>query len=81
MLVAGVAAVIAGARWRLGGLLIPGAVALVVAALGQLARGLATLPRWIGLAIAGTLLIAAGARIESLRRAGRRAAGWVGRLR
>ena len=81
VLVAGVVAVLAGARWQLGGLLIPGAVALVVAALGQVVGGLATLPRWIGLAIAGTLLIAAGARIESLRRAGRRAAGWVGRLR
>ena len=70
-----------GGRWQLGGLLIPGAVALVIAALGQLSRGLATLPRWIGLAIAGTLLIVAGARVEALRRSGRRVIGWVGQLR
>lgn len=81
VLATSLAAVVAGARWRLGGLLLPGAAALVIAALAQVYSGLANLPRWIGLGIAGTLLIVAGARIEALRREGRRAAGWVGDLR
>jgi hypothetical protein len=81
VLAAGVAAAIAGAAWRVGGLLIPAAVALAVAALGQLISGLANLPRWVGLGLAGILLITAGARVEALRREGRRAATWVGELR
>ncbi len=81
VLLLGVIAAVAGARWRLGGLLLPAAAALGVAALGQLLSGLANLPRWVGLALAGTLLIVAGARIEALRREGHRAATWVGELR
>ncbi|MCU0300248.1 MAG: hypothetical protein MUF35_01430 [Candidatus Nanopelagicales bacterium] len=81
VLVAGVLAAVAGARWRLGGLLIPAAVALTIAALGQLVSGLANLPRWVGLGLAGILLIATGARVEALRREGHRAAAWVGGLR
>jgi peptidoglycan/LPS O-acetylase OafA/YrhL len=72
---------VVGARWRLGGLLLPGAAALVIIALAQAYSGLSNLPRWIGLGIAGTLLIVAGARVEALRREGRRAAAWVGDLR
>ena len=81
VLVAGVIAVVVGARQRLAGLFIPGAIALVIAAGAQLWSGLETLPRWGALAIAGTLLVVAGARIEWLRREGRRAVGWVGELR
>ena len=43
--------------------------------------GLSNLPRWVGLAIAGTLLVLAGARIEWLRRESRRAVGWLEGLR
>jgi hypothetical protein len=81
VLLAGVVGAIAGARWRLGGLLLPAAAALGITALGQLISGLANLPRWVGLGLAGALLIVAGARIEALRREGRRAAAWVGELR
>ncbi len=77
VLVAGVVAVIVGARRRLGGLLIPGAAALVITATAQLWSGLAALPRWLGLGLAGVMLVVAGARIEWLRREGRRAVGWV----
>ena len=79
--VACVIAVIVGARLRLGGLLIPAAAALVIAACAQVWSGLSTLPRWVGLAIAGTLLVLAGARIEWLRRERRRAVGWLEALR
>jgi hypothetical protein len=61
----------------MGGLLIPASLALSVAALAQVWSGLSNLPRWVALAIAGTLLVLAGARIEWLRREGRRAVGWV----
>lgn len=81
VLVLGVAGAAAGARLRLGGLLLPSALALIIAALAQLVSGLSNLPRWLGLGIAGVLLIVAGARLEALRRQGRRAATWVGELR
>lgn len=81
VLLLGVVAVVVGARERLAGLFVPGAIALVIAAGAQLWSGLETLPRWGALAIAGTLLVVAGARIEWLRREGRRAVGWVGELR
>jgi hypothetical protein len=55
----------------------PASLALSIAALAQVWSGLSNLPRWVGLAIAGTLLVLAGARIEWLRREGRRAVGWV----
>jgi hypothetical protein len=77
VLLASVIAMAVGARMHLGGLLLPAALALTIAALAQVWSGLSNLPRWVGLAIAGTLLVLAGARIEWLRREGRRAAGWV----
>jgi hypothetical protein len=81
VLVASVIAMVLGARLRLGGLLIPASLALGIAALAQVWSGLANLPRWVGLAIAGTLLVVAGARLERLRTQGRRAVGWVEGLR
>ena len=81
VLVVGVTGAAVGARLHLGGLLLPSALALTIAALAQLVSGLANLPRWLGLGIAGILLIAAGARLEVLRREGRRAVTWVGQLR
>jgi hypothetical protein len=81
VLVASVIAMVLGARLRLGGLLIPASLALGIAALAQVWSGLANLPRWVGLAIAGTLLVVAGARLERLRAQGRRTVGWVEGLR
>ncbi len=77
VLIASVIAMVLGARLHLGGLLIPASLALVIASLAQVWSGLSNLPRWVGLAIAGTLLVTAGARIEWLRREGRRAVGWM----
>ncbi len=81
LLFAGVLAVVVGARTRLGGLLLPAALALIITAGAQVWGGLATLPRFLGLALAGTLLVVAGARIEWLRREGRRMRSWVAGLR
>ncbi|MGB7983247.1 MAG: hypothetical protein WCF36_20900, partial [Candidatus Nanopelagicales bacterium] len=81
LLVAGVLAVVLGARSRLGGLLIPAALALLITAGAQIWGGLATLPRFLALASAGTLLVLAGARIEWLRSQGRRMRNWVQGLR
>lgn len=81
LLIASVIAAVLGARLHLGGLLIPASLALSIAAMAQVFSGLSNLPRWVGLAIAGTLLVLAGARIEWLRHEGRRAVGWVEGLR
>ncbi len=72
-----VAAMVLGARLHLGGLLIPASLALAITAFAQVWSGLSNLPRWVGLGIAGTLLVVAGARIEWLRREGRRAVTWM----
>ncbi len=77
VLIASVTAMVIGGRLHVGGLLLPASLALTIAALAQVWSGLSNLPRWVGLAIAGTLLVLAGARIEWLRREGRRAVGWV----
>jgi len=77
VLVAAVTAMVIGARLHMGGLLLPASLTLVIAALAQVWGGLSNLPRWVGLAIAGTVLVLAGARIEGLRREGRRAVGWM----
>ncbi len=81
LLVAGVLAVALGARTRLGGLLIPAALALAITAGAQLWGSLTALPRFLGLAIAGTLLVLAGARIEWLRQEGGRIRSWAQGLR
>lgn len=81
LLAAAVLAVVVGARLRMGGLLLPGACALVIVAGAQVFSGLAALPRWIALGLAGVTLVAAGARIEWLRHEGRRAVGWMEGLR
>ena len=47
----------------------------------QVWSGLASLPRWIGLGLAGTALVLAGARIEWLRGEGGRARAWLRELR
>lgn len=81
VLAVSVAAVVAGARWGLAGLLLPGVAALVLAVGGQAWTGLVALPRWVALGIAGVVLVGAGARIEWLRGQGGRARRWLHGLR
>ena len=70
-----------GARSRLGGLFYPGAlVLLVIAVIGLVDLG-RSLPQWVSFAIAGTALLLAGARWESMRRFGQHQARWVSALR
>lgn len=81
LLIVTVAIVIAGTRLHLAGLLVPAAAALVILSGAQVWSGLSTLPRWTALALAGTLLVVTGARLERLRDRGRQAVDWAGALR
>jgi hypothetical protein len=70
-----------GARSRLGGLFYPGAfVLLVIAVIGVVDLG-RSMPQWVSFAIAGTALLLAGARWESMRRFGQHQVRWVSALR
>ena len=70
-----------GARSRLGGLFYPGAfVLLVIAVIGVVDLG-RSMPQWVSFAIAGTALLLAGARWESMRRFGQHHVRWVSALR
>ena len=80
VLVAGVLAVAVGAHGRLAGLLVPGSIALTVAGGAQLWGGLASLPRWVALGLAGATLVTLGARIEWLRGRGRTLRAFAGAL-
>jgi hypothetical protein len=80
IITASVAAIL-GARQRWSGLFFPGiALALVIAAIELVELG-RYMPQWVSFAIAGALLIAAGARWEWLRQQGRVSAAWVRTLR
>ena len=68
---AGLAAL--GARLRVKAALIVGVLATVVAGLGQVLALVHLVPRWVALAVAGTLLLLAGFSTERLGRAGRHA--------
>jgi hypothetical protein len=81
VLVASVAVVVVGSQLRLSGLLVPGAAALVIVGTAQVWTGLLGMPRWLGIAVAGTVLFVGGARIEWLRARGRRARRFVDDLR
>jgi len=70
-----------GARSRLGGLFYPGAfVLMVIAVIGVVDLG-RFLPQWVSFAIAGSALLVAGAKWESMRRFGQHQARWVSALR
>lgn len=77
VLVVGGVLMVIGARHHALGVLLPASAAVLVAGSAQVWTGLATLPRWIALALVGTLLVLAGARFEWMRDEGRRARTWV----
>jgi hypothetical protein len=77
VLVVGAAVLVVGVRLRAGGLVLPAATAVAIAALAQVWTGLQGLPRWLALALVGVVLVAAGARFEWVRAEGRRAGAWV----
>ncbi len=77
VLVASVGCLLLGVRAHMLGLVIPGAVAVSIASTAQLWATLDTLPRWLALALAGSVLIVVGARIEWVRGQGERAGDWL----
>jgi hypothetical protein len=77
----GLAGLAFGARLRTAGLVVPSAVALVLAGAAQIWGGLAAMPRWVALALAGAALIIVGARLERLRGRGRELGDFVDSLR
>lgn len=81
LLAIGVIAAVIGARQRWGGLLFPG-LGLVLLVVGiELIEVGRFLPEWLSFAVAGAVLIAAGARWEWVRDRGRHGAAWVRRMR
>ncbi len=81
VLIAGVSVVAVGARTRLAGLFLPGALALGIVGGAQVWTGLAALTRWFAIGLAGATLFILGARIEWVRRGGREARTFVASLR
>jgi hypothetical protein len=77
----GVLLSIFGARWRLAGLLFPGLLAVLAVTSIQLIELGRFLPQWVSFAVAGILLLAAGARWESVRRLSGHGSAWVRELR
>ena len=73
----GVGCLVLGVRTHMLGLVVPAAVAVSIASTAQLWATLDTLPRWLALALAGSALIVAGARIEWVRGQGERAGDWL----
>ncbi len=71
---------VVGAIRMQGGLLFPSASAVGIAAGAQLWSSTAALPRWIVLAIAGSALVATGARLEWLGLQRSRVSSWLHRL-
>ena len=81
LLAIGVIAAVIGGRQRWGGLFFPG-LALVLLVVGiELIEVGRFLPQWLSFAVAGAVLIAAGARWEWVRDRGRHGAAWVRRMR
>ncbi len=81
LLAIGVIAAVIGARQRWAGLFFPG-LALVLLVVGiELIEVGRFLPQWLSFAVAGAVLVAAGARWEWVRDRGRHGAAWVRRMR
>ncbi len=80
LLAIGVVAAVVGGWRRWSGLFFPGLALTVVVVAIQLVELGRFLPQWVSFAIAGALLIAAGARWEWVRDRGRVGAAWVRRL-
>ena len=75
------AAVLAGAVWRLQAPLLLGAAGLVVLGIDQWGGYLVALPRWITLGAVGVVLMWVGATFEHRRRDWRHASDVIGRFR
>ncbi len=75
------AAVLAGAVWRLQAPLLLGAAGLVVLGVDQWGGYLVQLPRWITLGAVGVVLMWVGATFEHRRRDWRRASDVIGQFR
>jgi hypothetical protein len=80
VLLVGVALTVVGARQRIAGLLFPGLLAVLAVASIQLIELGRFLPQWVSFAVAGAVLVAAGARWEAVRRLGGRGTVWVRQL-
>jgi hypothetical protein len=79
--VAAAALVVIGARQRWAGVFWPGLVCLVLVVGAQLFDLADRLPPWLVLTGVGVLLVAAGARWETVRAQGRRGRIWAENLR
>ncbi len=76
----GAVGVVIGAWRRLAGVVAPCAAALLVVTAVQLVELGRYLPQWVSFAVAGALLVAAGARWESVRSLGREGTSWARHL-
>jgi hypothetical protein len=81
VMVAGVALLVLGVRLKMLGLVIPSAIAVAIAAAAQAFATLDLLPRWVGLAVAGAILISIGARLEWVRDRGKDTENWLHSLK
>lgn len=76
------AALVAVGAWRRWlGVLLPAAAALLVVTATQLVELGRFLPQWVSFAVAGGVLVVAGARWEAVRALGREGSAWARRLR
>ena len=80
LFVVGAALVAVGAWRRLAGLVVPAAMALLVVTGVQLVDLGRFLPQWVSFAVAGGLLVLAGARWEKVRTLGQESSDWVRQL-
>ncbi len=81
LFVVGTGLVVVGAWQRLAGVLAPAALAVLIVTAVQLVELGRFLPQWVSFAVAGGVLVAAGARWEWVRDAGHRGGTWVRNLR
>ncbi|MGQ7296513.1 SCO7613 C-terminal domain-containing membrane protein [Quadrisphaera sp. KR29] len=79
--VAGAVVCGAGVRWALQAPVVLGAAAALVVAVGQLGPYALQAPVWVGLFLAGAVVLVLAVRIEQARRDAARAVGWVRALR
>ena len=80
VLVVGAIGLIVGMWRKQAGWFVPPAVGVSIAAASQIWTSIAALPRWVALALAGSALVVAGARIEELRRRSQLTGIWLRRL-
>ena len=81
--VAGISSVLvaAGVKWKLGGVLVPGFVALCLVVIARILDVTASVPVWIPLIGAAVVLLVAGARFEYLETQRKRTLHWARDLR